>query len=89
MIDIYPFLTIALAVFVNKMIPNKIVMSIMGIFVMINCFQMYQYRRGVIHFDSMTKEAYVDALFRVETSPNLNKLISPPDYEKARSTGYE
>lgn len=84
MIDIYPFLTIALAVFVNKMISNKVIISIMLFLVMINCFQMYQYRRGVIHFDSMTKEAYIDALFRVETSPNLQKLISPPDYDKAR-----
>lgn len=84
MIDIYPFLIIAFAVFVNKIILNKAVMSVLGILVLINCFQMYQYRRGVIHFDSMTKEAYIDALFRVETSPNLEKLISPPDYEKAR-----
>jgi hypothetical protein len=84
MIDIYPFLIIAFAVFINKMILNKTVMSVLGILVLINCFQMYQYRRGVIHFDSMTKEAYMDALFRVKTSPNLEKLISPPDYEKAR-----
>lgn len=84
MIDIYPFLIIAMAVFVNKTIRNKAVMTIMGVLVAINCFQMYQYRRGVIHYDSMTKAAYIDALFRVETSPNLQKLISPPDYEKAR-----
>jgi hypothetical protein len=89
MIDIYPFLIIAFAVFVNKMHFNKPVMSILGLLVAINCFQMYQYRRGVIHFDSMTKEAYIDALFRVETSPNLQKLISPPNYEKARETGGE
>ncbi len=84
MIDIYPFLVIGMAVFINKMILNKAVISVLGILVVINCFQMYQYRRGVIHFDSMTKEAYIDGLFRVETSPDLQKLISPPDYEKAR-----
>ena len=84
MIDVYPFLIICFAVFINKMILNKTVISVLGILVLINCFQMYQYRRGVIHFDSMTKEAYIDALFRVETSPNLQKLISPPDYDKAR-----
>ncbi len=89
MIDIYPFLIICFAVFVNKMIKNKAVMSVLGILVLINCFQMYQYRRGVIHFDSMTKDAYIDAIGRIETSPNLKELISPPDYNKARSTGRE
>lgn len=84
MIDIYPFLIICFAVFIHKMVSNKLVMSLLGFLVLINCFQMYQYRRGVIHYDSMTKAAYLDALFRVETSPNLNKLINPPDYEKAR-----
>lgn len=83
MIDIYPFLVIGFAVFVNKMISNKAVMSVLGILVLVNCFQMYQYRRGVIHYDSMTKEAYIDAIGRVETSPNLKNLISPPDYAKA------
>lgn len=84
MIDIYPFLIFGFAVFVNKIISNKIVLGILGLLVLINCFQMYQYRRGVIHYDGMTKEAYLDGFFRVETSPNLEKLIQRPDYEKAR-----
>lgn len=84
MIDIYPFLIMGFAVFIHKMILNKTVMSILGVLILLNCFQMYQYRRGVIHFDSETKEAYLDGFFRIETSPNLKDLISPPDYEKAR-----
>lgn len=83
MIDIYPFLIICFAVFIHKMISNKVMMSILGLLIIINCFQMYQYRRGVIHYDSMTKEAYFDAIGRIETSPNLKNLISPPDYAKA------
>jgi hypothetical protein len=83
MIDIYPFLIICFAVFINKMISNKVVLSLLSMLVLLNLFQMFQYRRGVIHYDSMTKEAYIDALGRVETSPNLKELIAPPDYEKA------
>jgi hypothetical protein len=89
MIDIYPFLIMGLAVFINKMSVNKAVMGILGVLILLNCFQMYQYRRGVIHFDSETEAAYLDGFFRVETSPNLQKLISPPDYEKAKATGNE
>lgn len=88
-VDIYPFLTIAMAVFVNRMIRNRMVISVMLLLVLVNCFQMFQYRRGVIHYNSMTKEAYFDALFRIETSPRLKDLISHPNDDKARMTGTE
>jgi hypothetical protein len=83
MIDIYPFLIITMAVFINKMISNKIILGTLSVLVLLNCFQMFQYRHGIIHYDSMTGEAYFDAFFRIEKSPNLEKLIKAPDYAKA------
>jgi hypothetical protein len=83
MIDIYPFLCIPFAVFINRISPNKIVMGTLVFLVMWNCFRMFQYRRGVIHFDSMNKEAFVKGFFRIERTPELEKYFKSPDYQAA------
>lgn len=89
MIDIYPFLAISLAALVlvlhtGTMMGKKLLLSIMCILVVLNLWQTTQYRWGIIHHDGMTKEAYFDAFFRIEKSPEQEKFIKIPDYEKAR-----
>jgi hypothetical protein len=83
MIDIYPFLSIAFAVFVNRYWSNKIIVSALTILVLWNCFRMFQYRRGVIHFDGMNREAFVKGFFKTERTPELEKYFKSPDYETA------
>lgn len=89
-IDIYPFLAIAIAAFIehncNKgLMRKRIVTGVLIVLIVWNLFQTLQYRWGIIHYDGMTKEAYIDALFRLEKSPDLEKLIKTPDYDKARA----
>jgi hypothetical protein len=83
MIDIYPFLTIAFAVFINRIVSNKIVVGILIFLVMWNCFRMFQYRRGVIHYDGMNREAFVKGFFKTERTPELEKYFKSPDYAAA------
>lgn len=89
MIDVYPFLAIAFAVYIQRVYKSglKFKRSALGVLILLmvlNLFQTLQYRWGIIHYDGMTKEAYMDALFRLEKSPELEKLIQIPDYEKAK-----
>lgn len=46
--------------------------------------QNIQYYNGAIHWDSMTKEAYIDSFGRLHPSERFNELLEIPDYEKAR-----
>lgn len=47
-------------------------------------FNNLQYYYGAIHWDSMTREAYLDSFGRVRPSARFNNLLEAPDYEKAR-----
>jgi glycosyltransferase involved in cell wall biosynthesis len=46
--------------------------------------QNIQYYNGAIHWDSMTKEAYIDSFGRLNPSARFHGLLEPPDYDKAR-----
>ena len=46
--------------------------------------QNIQYYNGAIHWDSMTKEAYIDSFGRLHPSAKFNDLLEAPDYDKAR-----
>ena len=52
-------------------------------------FQTAQYYHGSIHWDSMTKAAWVDSFGRLDPSDRFQSLLEEPDYEKARKTGRE
>jgi len=46
--------------------------------------QNIQYYNGAIHWDSMTKEAYIDSFGRIHPSERFQGLLEAPDYDKAR-----
>jgi hypothetical protein len=83
MIDVYPFLIIAFAVFVNRIQTNRIMIGVLMFLVLWNCFRMFQYRRGVIHYDGMNKEAFLKGIFEIERTPELEKTFKSPDYAAA------
>lgn len=94
MIDIYPLLSLPFAAYVFHLfeaaqLKKKLGLSVLGLLIAFNLFQTLQYQWGVIHYDSMTKEAYFDSFFRLSRSENFDKLIKAPDYEKARVEGKE
>ena len=49
----------------------------------LNQFQTSQYRTSLLHWDSMTKEAYFGIFGRKTWPEGYDKMIKVPDYEKA------
>ena len=52
--------------------------------VTLNIFQMWQYRKTLIHWDSMTEEAYRAVFLSTVFPEDYQALLSSPDYEKAK-----
>lgn len=88
MIDMYGIMAIPLAAFLERMWTSKIwVKSTAGILLVgliwLNQFQMNQYRTSLLHWDSMTKEAYWGIFGRKTWPEGYDKMIKVPDYDKA------
>jgi hypothetical protein len=93
-IDSYALLAIpiaaALAYLLSKHILVKIlIFIIIGACIFLNQFQTFQYRRGIVHWDAMTKEYYWAGFLKKNYPKNADSLIKPPDYENAREKGQE
>jgi len=88
MIDMYGIMAIPLAAFLERMWTSKIwIKSVAAVLLIgliwLNQFQINQYRTSLLHWDSMTKEAYW-GIFGKKTWPEgYDKMIKIPDYEKA------
>lgn len=88
MIDMYGIMAFPLAAFLQFVTGNRNWLKIgtavlLAGFLFLNQFQMKQYRLSLLHWDSMTKEAYI-GIFGKKTWPQgYDKMIKVPDYEKA------
>ena len=87
-IESYALLSLPLASFVNQALAKKYV-SIMAVvlltfFIFLNVFQTIQYKKGRIHYDSMTRQAYRAVFLKDETPPEWESLICHPDYYNAK-----
>ena len=51
--------------------------------VLFNMFQTHQYRKGILHWDSMTKQAYWAVFLKTQKPGNFDQLIETPNNEKA------
>jgi len=88
MIDFYGIMALPLAAIIQKAIKHKAWLKTISIlffafFVYLNQIQMSQYRTSLLHWDSMTKEAYWGILFKKGWTEGYDKMIKTPDYEKA------
>lgn len=88
MIDMYGIMAIPLAVFIHKTWRMKIwvrgiAVIVLGGFLFLNQFQMTQYRTSMLHWDSMTKEAYWGIFGKKSWPEGYEQMIQVPDYEKA------
>lgn len=92
MIETYPFLLIGLASFVQLILSKKWYIKlpatfVISFFLLLNFHQTRQYTIGMMHWDSMTKEAYW-SIFMEDTPPdNFQDLLEHPDYKKAMIEG--
>jgi len=88
MIDFYGLMAFPLAAFIQKLTESKWLVRILAVplfvfLIYLNQFQMLQYRTSLLHWDSMTKEAYWGIMFKKHWPPDYDQLIKTPDYEKA------
>lgn len=51
----------------------------------LNTFQAWQYKVGLMHWDSMNKRAYWALFLKDEKPPGFDYLLTPPNYDKAVS----
>jgi hypothetical protein len=88
MIDSYPLMAIALAGFIlwaSRMKWRKIiVISMIAVLITLGVFQTIQYTKGSIHFDSMTREAYLSSFGKIYPTQHYYDLLEPPDYHAAK-----
>lgn len=90
MIELYALLSISLAAFIQAVLSSKNFLKILllaivfSIFIKVNHFQTWQYYyKTLIHWDSMTKEAYWAVFMKEDFPDNYQELIQLPDYDNA------
>ncbi|MCB9232055.1 MAG: hypothetical protein H6581_10350 [Bacteroidia bacterium] len=88
MIDYYGLLGIPLCAFYyrfgRKVPSGKILAWVMaGVFIVFNLVQTLQARYNIIHYDSMTGEAYVASFLKLKRPPGYDDLLKAPDYDGA------
>ncbi|MCF8308467.1 MAG: hypothetical protein K9I68_05600 [Bacteroidales bacterium] len=88
MIDSYGLLAIPLALTFQQIFKRKLWLKytaqvLMILFVALNLWQSKQYKRGILHYDGMTKEAYFRLFFSWDFPNNYKKYIDRPDYKAA------
>lgn len=86
-IDIYCIMAFPLASVVSHFLQKKVAAIVLSIcfvlFSVLNIFQSWQYAKGVLHYDSMTKETYVKAFGEVKPSLDYYHALWEPDYNRA------
>ena len=55
-----------------------------GFFIILNLFQIRQYDRGQLHWDSMTFKSYKEVFFKDHTTKEFWDYLDIPDYEEAK-----
>lgn len=88
MIDMYGVMALPLAAVIDKGWKGKnivrlVLSALLAGFIWLNLFQMEQYRISLLHWDSMTKEAYWGIFGEKQWPQGYDQMISSPDYEKA------
>jgi hypothetical protein len=85
-IDLYPLLALGLAAGwegISRRWLRGLVAGLVVIFTLLNVFQIYQYRKGLLHPDGMTQAAYVAIFGRMEAPAGLAEKWELPDYDAA------
>jgi hypothetical protein len=92
MIEMIPLLAFGLASFIlqlfKKLKGYKIpILTLMFLLLCFNLFQTRQAHEGLLHHDSMTKEAYLKVLFKLQSSisrEDLEPYLETPNYDGAK-----
>ncbi len=94
LVEFYPVFSIPLALAIKNVLTLKkyAVKMAIGLVFLFFCFLGFfynlQYDKGILHYDSMTKEAYKAIFLKLKYPPDYRELLCKPDYEKARQGIY-
>jgi hypothetical protein len=86
MIDIYAMLSLPIASLItfadhrSRLLRNALLVGLF-LLMLLNLFQTYQYKKGMIHFDSMSRDAYWFNFGRLYTDSYYFELLDPVDYD--------
>lgn len=87
MIDYYSLLSIPLAagfalVFSKSKAWSIITGVVVMLFLLLNLFQTWQYKNGLIHYDDMSREAYFKGFLQTKVTREWQDLLKPYDWER-------
>jgi hypothetical protein len=87
MIDYYTLLSIPMAAgFTLLSSQGKTVARVqyvfVGLFIVINLFQTWQYKNELIHYDDMSKDAYFAGFFQTTMRDDWKDLLKPYDWDR-------
>jgi len=93
-IDMYGLMSFPFAFMVSKIrrrqtLVRNICFVLLLFFIYLNLFFTLRYRRGSIHWDSMTKEALFHNFWKLKADEKYYQLLEKPNYEKAREGEYD
>jgi len=89
-IDSYALMALPLGAFLSWFYNSKItfwrraIIMFSVILILHGIYQTCQYHYGAIHWDAMTYKAYKKSIGKIYPPDNFDKVIKPPDYEKAQ-----
>jgi hypothetical protein len=90
MIDILPLMAVPLAAFIHAVKSRytfsfRLILVPAGLFfILLNLFQIRQYRSTLLHWDGMNAELYQKIFLKRTFPENYDKLVRSPDYEAAK-----
>jgi len=67
----------------SNSVKKLLIYLLAGLFIVHNLFQTYKYVNNAIHWDSMSRSAYINTAFRLNPDKEFFFKIIPPDYENA------
>lgn len=88
MIDSYPLMAISLGSFLVFIASFRrlqpIIYALIFLMTMLSVFQTQQYKRGSLHFDSMSRQAYFVTFGKLFITSEFIDALDPPDYNAAK-----
>ncbi len=79
----FPLAAVVHWAFLRKFMAKIAVFIVLLALTTLSIFQTFQYYHGVIHWDSMTKEAYFRSFGKIRPFPGLEEYWQTPDYQQA------
>jgi hypothetical protein len=88
LVESYAVLALPFAAMIQRVLAARKLLRYLSLIILLalvslNIFQSFQYTKGIIHWDSMSRNAYWRLYFRTDVSPALYEQIEPPDYDAA------